>query len=202
MVTNEDRFRIRPSRVRDRSGVRSVQAVRPRPKTFLAEVHQAIRRAGGNPNRLGSAGKGSGQFNARGQGTAMAIALKRQNAWSRDASGLRARARHVTVKARIVKPNPQRGAARSRQFSSAKAVDAHLRYLECDGVNRDGEKGQVYSAEREVEDGRAFLGRGRDDQHPVPLHRLRRGRRRADRPAGDHPRLRVFSDIWISGVGS
>jgi len=38
MATDEDRFRIRPGRVRDRS----VRAVRPRAKTFLAEVHQAI----------------------------------------------------------------------------------------------------------------------------------------------------------------
>jgi type IV secretory pathway VirD2 relaxase len=165
MATDEDRFRIRPGRVRDRSGDRSVQAVRPRPKTFLAEVHQAIRRAGGDPNRLGSAGKGSGRFNSRGRGAAMAIVLKGRNAWSRDASGVRTRARRVTVKARIVKLNPQRGAARGRQFASSKAVDAHLRYLGRDGVNRDGEKGQVYSAERDVDDGRAFLDRGRDDRH-------------------------------------
>ncbi len=78
---------------------------------------------------------------------------------------MRTRARRVTVKARIVKLNPQRGAARGRRFVSAKAVDAHLRYLERDGVNRDGEKGQVYSAERDAEDGRAFLDRGRDDRH-------------------------------------
>jgi type IV secretory pathway VirD2 relaxase len=165
MATDEDRFRIRPGRVRDRSGVRSVRAVRPRPKTFLAEVHQAIRRAGGDPNRLGSTGKGSGRFNARGRGAAAAAALKGRNAWSRDASGVRTRARRVTVKARIVKLNPQRGAARGRQFASAKAVDAHLRYLERDGVNRNGEKGQVYSAEHDVDDGRAFLDRGRDDRH-------------------------------------
>ncbi|MBN8872628.1 MAG: relaxase/mobilization nuclease and DUF3363 domain-containing protein [Rhodospirillales bacterium] len=165
MATDEDRFRIRPGRVRDRSGVRSVRAVRPRPKTFLAEVHQAIRRAGGDPNRLGSAGKGSGRFNARGRGAVVAASLMGRNAWSRDASGVRTRARRVTVKARIVKLNPQRGVARGRQFASAQAVDAHLRYLERDGVNRDGEKGQVYSAERDAEDGRAFLDRGRDDRH-------------------------------------
>jgi type IV secretory pathway VirD2 relaxase len=165
MATDEDPFRIRPGRVRDRSGVRSVRAVRPRPKTFLAEVHQAIRRAGGDPNRLGSAGKGSGRFNARGRGAVAAAALKGQNAWSRDASGRRTRARRVTVKARIVKLNPQCGAARGRQFASATAVDAHLRYLERDGVNRDGEKGQVYSAERDADDGHAFLDRGRDDRH-------------------------------------
>jgi type IV secretory pathway VirD2 relaxase len=36
--------------------------------------------------------------------------------------------------------------------------------VERDRVNRDGEKGQVYS-ERDAEDGRAFLDRGRDDRH-------------------------------------
>jgi hypothetical protein len=114
---------------------------------------------------MGSAGKGSGRFNARGRGATAAAELKGRSAWSRDASGGRTRARRVTVKARIVKLNPQRGAARGRSFVSAKAVDAHLRYLERDGVNRDGEKGQIYSAERDAEDGRAFLDRGRDDRH-------------------------------------
>jgi hypothetical protein len=38
-------------------------------------------------------------------------------------------------------------------------VDAHLRYLERDGVTKDGAKGQVYSAEHDVEDGRTFLER-------------------------------------------
>src|SRR5579883_61760 len=165
MTNDDDHFRIRPGRVRDRAGGRTLRAVRPRPKTFLAEVHQAIRRAGGDPNRLGSAGKGSGRFNARGRGAAAAAGLKGRSAWSRDANGVRTRARRVTVKARIVKLNPQRGAARGRSFVSFKAVDAHLRYLERDGVNRDGEKGQVYSAERDAEDGRAFLDRGRDDRH-------------------------------------
>jgi type IV secretory pathway VirD2 relaxase len=64
-----------------------------------------------------------------------------------------------------VKLNPQRGAARGRQFVSAKAVDAHLRYLQRDGVTKDGEKGQVYSASQDVEDGAAFVERGREDRH-------------------------------------
>jgi type IV secretory pathway VirD2 relaxase len=78
---------------------------------------------------------------------------------------VRTRARRVAVKARVVKLNPQCGGARGRQFVSARAVDAHLRYLERDGVTKDGEKGQVYSAGRDVADGRAFLDRGRDDRH-------------------------------------
>ena len=111
MASDDDQFRVRPGRVRDRGGGRSVRAVRSRPTTSFAEVHQAVRRAGGDPNRLGSAGKGSGRFNARGRGAAAAAGLKGRNAWSRDANGVRTRARRVTVKARIVRLNPQRGAA-------------------------------------------------------------------------------------------
>jgi type IV secretory pathway VirD2 relaxase len=71
----------------------------------------------------------------------------------------------VAVKARVVKLNPQRGGGRGRQFVSAKAVDAHLRYLQRDGVTKDGEKGRVYSASQDAEDGRAFVERGRGDRH-------------------------------------
>jgi len=162
MTHNGDDFRIRPGRIHNRGGG---GAARRRPTSFVGEVHQAIRRAGGNPNRLPGTGKGRGRFNARGRGAVAALVLKDRSPWRRDGSGVRTRSRRVAVKARVVKLNPQRGAARGRQFVSAKAVDAHLRYLERDGVTRDGEKGQAYSAGRDVEDGRAFLDRGRDDQH-------------------------------------
>lgn len=165
MANDDDRFRIRPGKVRDQGATRLPRAVRARPKTFIGEVHQAIRRAGGNPNRLAGTGKGSGRFNARGRGAQVAAGLKGRNGWSRDGSGVRTRSRRVAVKARVVKINPQRGATRGRQFVSGKAVDAHLRYLERDGVTRDGEKGQVYSADKDIADGPAFLDRGREDRH-------------------------------------
>lgn len=164
MAQNDDRIRIRPGRVRDRGPARSVR-VRRRPATFVGEVHQAIRRAGGDPNRLAGRGKSSGRFNARGRGAKIAVGLKGRDGWSRNLTGERTRSRRVAVKARVVKLNPQRGGRRGRQFVSAKAVNAHLRYLERDGVTRDGEKGQVYSADRNMEDGRAFLERGREDRH-------------------------------------
>jgi type IV secretory pathway VirD2 relaxase len=169
MAIDDDSFRIRPGKVRDRGAgaarVARPRPVRARPKTFIGEVHQAIRHAGGNPDRPAGTEKGSGRCNARGRGAQVAAGLKGRNGWSRDANGVRTRSRRVAVKARIVKLNPQRGAARGRQFVSGKAVDAHLRYLERDGVTRDGEKGQVYSADRDVADGAAFLDRGREDRH-------------------------------------
>src|SRR6202047_4825780 len=169
MARNEDDFRIRPGKVRNRGSgqetARRIGAARGRPTSFVGEVQRAIRRAGGNPNRDPGTGKGGGGSNARGRGAATAASLKDRSAWSRDGSGTRTRARRVAVKARVVKLNPQRGAARGRQFVSAKAVDAHLRYLERDGVTKDGAKGQIYSGEHDVEDGAAFLDRGRDDRH-------------------------------------
>jgi type IV secretory pathway VirD2 relaxase len=168
MTRNEDDFRLRPGKIRDHGraqlGGRRDAGERARPTTFAGKIQQAIRRAGGTPSRLGGIGKGSGRFNARGRGAAVAAVLKSRSAWSQN-GGSRTRSRRVAVKARVVKLNPQRGATRGRQFVSAKAVDAHLRYLQRDGVTRDGERGQVYSASRDIEDGRAFVERGRDDRH-------------------------------------
>jgi type IV secretory pathway VirD2 relaxase len=47
----------------------------------------------------------------------------------------------------------------------SRAVDAHLRYLERDGVTRDGERGKAYSAFENEADGKAFVERGREDRH-------------------------------------
>ena len=167
MARDDDDFRLRPGKIRDQSGERPggrrPRGVRARPTSFTGQIQQAIRRAGGDPSRLNGTAKGSGRFNARGRGTAVAAALKNRSPWSRD-GGVRTRSRRVAVKARVVKLNPQRGATRGRAFVSAKAVDAHLRYLQRDGVMKDGEKGKVYSAERDVEDGRAFVERGRDSE--------------------------------------
>ena len=168
MARDDDDFRLRPGKIRDRGsaqiGRRRGAGVRGRPTTFAGQIQQAIRRAGGTPSRLNETGKGNGRFNARGRGSSVAGTLKSRSPWSRSGRS-RTRSRRVTVKARVVKLNPQRGAGRGRQFVSAKAVDAHLRYLQRDGVTKDGEKGQVYSASRDAEDGRAFVERGRGDRH-------------------------------------
>jgi type IV secretory pathway VirD2 relaxase len=47
----------------------------------------------------------------------------------------------------------------------SRAVDAHLRYLERDGVTRDGERGKAYSAFENEADGKAFVEGGREDRH-------------------------------------
>jgi type IV secretory pathway VirD2 relaxase len=152
-----DDLRVRLGRARDRTARQ--HGYRP----FVQQVEIALRKAGGN--RIGgAAGKRSGRFNARGRGAKLSFP-KDGGGWQRNSAGGH-RARRVVVKARVVKLNPQRGARGPRMpGNTRKAVAAHLRYLERDGVTRDGEKGRVYSALEDEADGRAFLARGQDDRH-------------------------------------
>src|SRR5689334_3748036 len=65
------------------------------------------------------------------------------------------RARRVAVKTRVARLGSKGiGAAR-----------AHLRYIQRDGVTREGAPGQLYSADRDVADGKAFLERCDGDRH-------------------------------------
>jgi len=157
---SDDDFRVHLGRSRSRAG-RAGTRFRP----FVKQVEAAIRKAGGNPSLIGGqAGKRSGRFNARGRGAR--LSFPRDGAgWQRDSAG-RFRARRVVVKARVVKLNPRRGARGPKLAAHAsRAAEAHLRYLERDGVTRDGEKGHAYSALEDEADSRAFLARGREDRH-------------------------------------
>jgi type IV secretory pathway VirD2 relaxase len=173
-----DDFQVRPGRVGSR-GTRFNQRGNLKSQSFLKQVQVAVRRAGGDPNRIGREpgpgagreGRISGRFNARGRGAKVVPLFLREGhdgGWQRDSSG-RFRSRRVAVKARIIKLNPQ---GRKQQLHGAektkmagKAVDAHLRYLERDGVNRDGQRGKAYSAVEDDADSKAFVERGREDRH-------------------------------------
>jgi type IV secretory pathway VirD2 relaxase len=166
---HRDDFHIKTGGSRSRG-----TAVNPRSLPFVQQVEIAIRKAGGNPNRIGRGtaaaggrkGEGRGRFNARGRGAkAVASFLKDSAGWQRDSAG-RFRSRRVMVKARVVKLNPQRGARGTKMRGLAsKAADAHLRYLERDGVTHDGEKGRAYSPIENEAAGRKFIERGREDRH-------------------------------------
>ena len=159
---DEQTFRVRTGRppARDR------QSALPFTRRVL---RIAARQAGGLQHWRGSGssrrtGEGtgaaglprtSGRFNARGRGRQAAAALPRTNSWSAPEKGMRFRSRRVVVKARVV---PVRGAP-------SRGGEAHLRYLERDGVTRDGAEARVYSAIEDQADGKAFLARGREDRH-------------------------------------
>jgi type IV secretory pathway VirD2 relaxase len=67
--------------------------------------------------------------------------------------------RRVVIKARIVRI----------KAGDAGAVRAHLRYVQRDGVTREGEPGELYSAENDRADGKAFTERGAGDRHQFRL---------------------------------
>ncbi|ATE67425.1 relaxase/mobilization nuclease RlxS [Rhizorhabdus dicambivorans] len=65
------------------------------------------------------------------------------------------RARRAIVKTRLVRLG-QKGMRTAR---------AHLRYIQRDGVTREGAPGELYSADRDAADGNAFLERSGGDRH-------------------------------------
>jgi type IV secretory pathway VirD2 relaxase len=65
------------------------------------------------------------------------------------------RQRRVIIKSRIVK-------LAGKGMNGAKA---HLRYIQRDGVTREGERGALYNALENEVDGKAFLERGDGDRH-------------------------------------
>jgi type IV secretory pathway VirD2 relaxase len=65
------------------------------------------------------------------------------------------RSRRVVVKTRLA----------MLAGKGAGAAHAHLRYIQRDGVTREGAPGELYSAEHDTADGKAFLERCGDDRH-------------------------------------
>jgi len=123
---DSDDIRIRLGRSRG-AGRRA----NPRDLPFTRQVELAVRRAGGNPGRIGRGGAGrkgggSGRFNAHGRGAkALASFPRDSGGWQRDSIG-RFRARRMVVKVLVVKLAPQRGSRGPKVRGVSKAADAHL----------------------------------------------------------------------------
>lgn len=133
-------------------------------RRIRGQILERVARTGGNPRcspgvSSAMAKPRSGRFNARGRGAKLAAAFPRGSGWSFDRDiGMRVRPRRVAVKARVVK-----------LAGKMSATTAHLRYLERDGVSRDGEPGRFYSTFSNEADGRAFVERGGGDRHHFRL---------------------------------
>ncbi|BCM17808.1 relaxase/mobilization nuclease RlxS [Mesorhizobium sp. J8] len=113
-------------------------------KRFAGQVRAAINRAGG---RTGRGGRFTGSRTGRGGAAAAVLRARDRHAAFRQ--------RRVMVKARFVK-------------LAGKGVDgarAHLRYLQRDGVTREGEPGALYGSDSDRVDGKAFLDRADGDRH-------------------------------------
>ncbi|TGT71815.1 MULTISPECIES: relaxase/mobilization nuclease RlxS [unclassified Mesorhizobium] len=113
-------------------------------KRYAGQLRAAINRAGGKAPR---GGRFTGSRMGRGGATAAVLRSRDRHAAFRS--------RRVVVKARVVK-------------LAGKGVDgarAHLRYLQRDGVTRQGEPGELYGADSDRVDGKAFIDRAGGDRH-------------------------------------
>jgi type IV secretory pathway VirD2 relaxase len=137
MSREENDFRVRPGRVRTTRA--------PKPKSFVAEVLKAARKAAPAIPQNGARSVAAG---GSGFGRGRAIFGRAR---------LFDPGRRVVVKARVVRH-------KGRSFRSA-PLSAHFSYLKREGVSRDGEKGVMFDAANDHADDRAFVERCEDDRH-------------------------------------
>lgn len=135
-MKDDDDFTPRLGRIRSRGGKRG--------RRYLYQVLRSVALAGGR-----SSGRGTFQGNRIGRGSGVGRVLAARDRYAAY------RARRVIVKSRIVKLKGQ----------GRKAAQLHLRYIQRDGVTREGLPGDLYDAESDRADGRAFLERGEGDRH-------------------------------------
>jgi type IV secretory pathway VirD2 relaxase len=117
-----------------------------RAKSYVNRIVRAVSFAGGRGNKKGFTGRRYG----RGAGVGSLLA-------GRDGFG-GLRHRRVIVKSRIAKLK-----------AGGTAAAAHLRYIQRDGVSREGEPGGLYGKETGPADGKEFLGRCEGDRHQFRL---------------------------------
>ena len=96
----------------------------PRSRRFVSQVLEQVSKTGAKPGKIGT-GKHANSF-GRGR-VAAGLAGRR----------LGPNARRVVIKSRFV----------ALRRASPTSVAVHLRYIEREGVTRDGQKGQAYSAD-------------------------------------------------------
>ncbi|MBT1118998.1 relaxase/mobilization nuclease and DUF3363 domain-containing protein [Pseudomonas nitrititolerans] len=110
-------------------------------------VTQVLRQAGkaGGRRRPGAHRPGAG--------------LGRGHVAARFVAGSSPRSRRVTIKTRLV----------NLRQAGRRSVSTHLRYIEREGVGREGEPGQAYDPMTDRADLEAFEARGREDRHQFRL---------------------------------
>jgi type IV secretory pathway VirD2 relaxase len=114
----------------------------PRSQRFVSTVLKQVSKAGAKPSGR-SLGRPASTF---GRGRVAATMAGQRLAPS---------ARRVVIKSRFV----------VIRRASPNSVAVHLRYIERDGVTRDGQKGQAYGADTDTADLKAFQERGQNDRH-------------------------------------
>ena len=136
---DDDRFRVRPG---------PPKSTRTGPpgggQRFVSRVLREASKSGAKPSQTARAGGRSAAKLGRGHVAA-------QTAGRRLGPG----ARRVVIKARYV----------VLKQAGARSVETHLRYIEREGVDRDGGKGHAYGPTTDQADLAEFEERGRGDRH-------------------------------------
>jgi type IV secretory pathway VirD2 relaxase len=120
-------------------------APKARDRQFLSRVLREVSKAGGRALKLGqSSSARTGARLGRGQ-VAAGLAGRSMGAHSR----------RVVIKTRLV----------VLKQAGARSTQTHLRYIERDGVGREGERGQAYGPATDSAEVKEFEERGRGDRH-------------------------------------
>lgn len=127
-----------------------------RGRGYIGQVLKAANLAGG----IKVAGAHSGGFHGNRSGVGVGVGRVLA---SRDRFAA-FRQRRVMVKSRIVRLDHAKGSGAAR---------AHLRYIQRDGVTRGGMPGQLYSADQDRADGKAFLERASPGEAGGDRHQFR-----------------------------
>ncbi|WPZ35849.1 relaxase/mobilization nuclease RlxS [Thalassobaculum sp. OXR-137] len=134
-MSDDDDFKPKLGKIRSRGSKSG--------RKFLHQVLAASNLAGGSAGKSGFSGSRIG----RGAGVGRVLASRDRHAAFRQ--------RRVIIKSRIVR-------LAGKGMNGARA---HLRYIQRDGVTRDGEPGQLYNALENEADGKSFLDRADGDRH-------------------------------------
>jgi len=118
-------------------------------RRYLQRVLKAAALAGGPSRGIRTERSSSFRGNRIGRGSGVGRVLAARDRYAAY------RQRRVVIKARVVKFRGQ----------GLKAAQLHLRYIQRDGVTREGEPGALYDAAVDRADGKAFLGRSEGDRH-------------------------------------
>ena len=135
---DDDHFRVKPGASKGGAGGGNGH----RAQRFVSLVLKQVSKTGANA----SGARGARPASTFGRGRVAA---------GRAGQTLAVTARRVVIKSRYV----------VLRKAGAKSVSTHLRYIEREGVTRDGQRGQAYGPETDAADLKAFEERGKGDRH-------------------------------------
>ena len=137
MGVGDEEVRPKLGRIRDRKGRKALP--------YISRVLRTAQKAVGTPGRFRQTSRFTGVRIGRGgaQGTLAAT--------GRRAPGRR----RIVIKTRVVR----------MKGTDLRAAQTHLRYIQRDGVTREGAPGELYDAAGDRADGKAFIERSAGDRH-------------------------------------